>query len=140
MSNDLIIKRGSESLYSSKLDNLVGNGAVLATSGFAIGIPSKITSIFLKNNIPATAQKVLKTTSKFGIFAGVLGLAAIGSAYFLWDSVSDEDIKKQTNIVENNNNNPETPLLNIVQSQKLFWLRIKKDIQQSIYSLLGWRE
>ena len=43
-------------------------------------------------------------------------------------------------MAEENENNTETPLLNFVQESKLSWLKTKKDIQQAIYSILGWRE
>ena len=138
MGNDLIIKSGSKSLYSSKLDHLVGNGAILGTSGLAVGVAGKAASLFCKNN--SVTQQALKTISSYGIFAGVLGFAALGTAYFLWNSVTDEDIANQEAASVRNKGNEETPLLNFIQSAKVSWLKVKKDIQQSIYSLLGWRE
>ena len=135
MSSDFVVK-GSE--HEIKLDHLVGHGAVLSVTGFGAGFAGKAASIFCQNK--SLPQKILKTTSSFGIFAGVLGLAALGSAYFLWNSVTDTDIAKQQAMAEENENNTETPLLNFVQESKLSWLKTKKDIQQAIYSILGWRE
>ena len=135
MSNDLVV-RGSK--HEMKLDHLVGYGSTFAIGGFGTSIASKAVSIFAKNkSIP---QNLLKSASSYGIFVGIAGLAAIGSAYFLWNSITDDDITKQKASLDNNQKDKETPLLNFVQARKLSWLKTKKDIQQSIYSLLGWRE
>ena len=138
MSSDLIVK--PDTLEYGRLNAFAMGSTDVGVLGTAIGVTGKVASIFCKNN--SMPQKILKSVSRYGIFAGALGFAALGGTYFLLKSVSDDDIKKQEQIVENNNNknNYETPLLNFVQGQKLTWLRIKKDIQQSIYSLLGWRE
>ena len=136
MSSDLIVNPNS--LEYGRLNAFALGSTDVGVLGAAIGVTGKVASIFCKNN--SMPQKLLKSVSRYGIFAGALGFAALGGTYFLMKSVSDDDIKKQEQIVENNKNTNETPLLNFVQGQKLTWLKIKKDIQQSIYSLLGWRE
>lgn len=136
MSSDFIVK--PKSLEEGRLNAFALGCTDVGILGTAVGVTGKVASIFCKNN--SIPQKLLKSVSRYGIFAGALGFAALGGTYFLWKSVSDDDIKKQELVVEKNTNNYETPLLNFVQASKLSWLKTKKDIQQAIYSMLGWRE
>ena len=153
MSDDFIIRQGSDKYKT--LEKVQNTGCVTGIAGSAVSIAGAAASIFCKN--ASTAEKIFSGISSFGAFAGVLGFAAMGGAYFLKDSVSDAEIEiqnKKTSLYKLKKDGheivdkfqgdqsfvSESKIRFWVELAKLSWLQNKKNIQQSVYIMLGWRK
>ena len=152
MSGDFSVQNHRDT--ASKLNRYAGNGITIGVGGLTIGIAGKAASIFCPKG--SLAKSIFSTGSSLSIFAGVLGFAVAGGACFLIDSVTDADISKQklkldTNsikskvkqlknvITDQNTLIDESKLSYYINYAQLIYLQIKKDIQQSIYQALGWK-
>ncbi len=138
MSGDLIVR---DTIHYNTLGNLIGDGAVVGVVGNAVGFAGKAASIFSRKG--SFSKNLFSTVSSLSIFAGILGFATLGAAYFLKDSVTNGDINKQKakvlleeGILKTRGGNEITYF---VEQEKLNWLQKKKDIQQAVYSLIGWK-